>query len=389
MRDDATPVASAWPSFPVRIALMFAAMFFVTGVSTPFLPVWFASCGFTVAEIGLLSTVPPLVRSFIAPGIGFAADRTHAHRELIIGLTATSMVAWVMLSQSSGFAIALAAMLLVSLANTAAPLVETVAMAGVRSHGHDYGRMRLWGSAAFVVANLLAGSLAARYGAVAIIAALVGGAVMASAVSLWMPRMIRPDLLTPRKQLTFADARALLHVPDMWKVLLAAGTVQGAHGMFYAYGTLHWQAQGFNPGWFGALWALGLMTEIALFWWAKQALQRIGACELMIFGAGLSVLRWVIMAFDPPLTVLVPLQICHGLTFGASHLGAMHVLSKLAPVDRAATAQALYALVSTLGIFVATAISARLYPTVGGQVYLAMAAMATIGLVAAIAIQRR
>ena len=389
MREAETSRLAGWPPFPVRIALMFASMFFITGISTPFLPVWFASCGFTVAEIGLLSTLPQLVRSFVAPAIGFEADRRHAHRDLVVVLTTVGMAAWLLLSQTSGFALAFAAMLMVALSNTAAPLVETIAMAGVRTHGHDYGRMRLWGSAAFVAANLLAGTFATRFGPSAIIAMLVTGSALACTVSLFMPRMRQPDAQTPRKPLTIADARALLHIPQMALVLLAAGAVQGAHGMFYAYGTLHWQTQGYNPSWFGALWAVGLITEIALFWWSTAAVRRFGATELMIFGAGLSVLRWVMMAFDPPLLVLVPLQICHGLTFGASHLGAMHVLTKIAPTDRAATAQALYALVSTLGSVTATAVAARLYPLAGGATYLAMALMAAISLAAAMRVRSR
>ncbi len=397
MRNGAPSVTSDRLSFPVRIAAMFAAMFFITGISTPFLPVWFASRGFSVAEIGLLSTLPQLARSLVAPGIGFEADRNHSHRQLVLVLTAVGLAAWLALSQASGFTLALAAMLLVALGNTASPLVETIAMAGVRTHGYDYGRMRLWGSAAFVVANVLAGSMFSRFGAGAIISLLIAGAVIACALSVLMPSMTQHDdpygrrtgeAPARRKPLTMADARDLLRVPNMKLMLLAAGTVQGAHGMFYAYGTLHWQSQGFNPSWFGALWAFGLITEIALFWWSKEALRRIGASELMIFGAGLSVFRWIVMGFDPNLLVLMPLQICHGLTFGASHLGAMHVLTRIAPVDRAATAQALYALVSTLGIVTATAISARLYPLAGAHAYFAMAVMAAISLAAAIRVRQ-
>ena len=79
----------------------------------------------------------------------------------------------------------------------------------------------------------------------------------------------------------------------------------------------------------------------------------------------------------------------HGLTFGASHLGAMHVLTRIAPVDRAATAQALYALVATVGVVAATAVSARLYPLVGGRTYLAMALMSLVSLAAAMAVRRQ
>ena len=44
--------------------------------------------------------------------------------------------------------------LLLSLASTTImPLTETIAMAGVRQAGHDYGRMRLWGSVSFIAAG--------------------------------------------------------------------------------------------------------------------------------------------------------------------------------------------------------------------------------------------
>lgn len=376
-----------WFPFPVRIALMFSAMFFITGITTPFLPVWFKSRGFTVGEIGLLAIVPQLLRSLAAPVVGFEADRNQAHRTLVIVVTAVGLAAWLLMSATTGFVFALAAMAMVAISNTAAPLVETIAMAGVKVLGHDYGRMRLWGSAAFVSANLLAGWLAGLYGPQVLIALIVVGAVVSFAISLLIPPMMVSDL-APRRRLTLADARALLQMREMQLVLLSAGAVQGAHGMFYAYGTLHWQAQGYSPEWFGALWAIGLVTEIALFFWSTDAVRRIGAAELMVMGPALSVFRWVLMAFDPSLVVLVPLQILHGLTFGTSHLGAMHMLAKIVPVDRAATAQALYAVVQTLGVVAATAISARLYPIAGGQTYLAMAVMAAVALAAAIVIKR-
>ena len=373
-----------------RVALMFAAMFFITGVSTPFLPVWLESRGLTVGQIGVLTIGPQLVRMACAPAVGFEADRRQAHRAIVIALSAFGVGAWLLLAQATGFLVALLAMIGIALSSTMAPLVESIAMAGVRLRGHDYGRMRLWGSASFVVANLCGGWLASRAGNGVVIWLMVAGAVATLGVSALLPRSGVMDVATDaRRRLTMADARALLLVPNMGAFLLAAGAVQGAHGMFYAYGTLHWQAQRIAPGWFGTLWAIGLITEIALFWWSAAAARRIGAAELLVFGAGLSVFRWTLMGFDPPLVMLVPLQVLHGLTFGASHLGAMHVLAKIAPADRGATAQALYSLVSTLGIVMATAIAARVYPSAGGLTYLAMAAMAAVGLAGAVKVRRR
>ena len=373
-----------------RIALMYAAMFFVTGVSTPFLPVWLASRGFTAVEIGMLAILPLIVRSTLAPAVGFQADRRLAHRTLTIGLSALGLFGWLWLWRSAGFGAAMAAMVLVAFSNTAGPLVESIAMSGVRTAGHDYGRMRLWGSAGYIAANLASGWLDERYGPAPLIALMAAGAAATFAASLNLPQ---PAALAGARgataPLTWSSALAVLRVPLMPVFLVASGCLQGAHGMYYTYGTLHWQAQHIDPGWFGALWAVGLITEIMLFWWSKTAIASMGAAGLMVAGAVLSVLRWTLMAFDPPLQVLLPLQVLHGLTFGASHLGAVHVLTNIAPAGRTATAQALYSLASTAGIVLATALAARLYPAVGGQAYAAMAVMAAFGLIAALSIWGR
>jgi MFS transporter, PPP family, 3-phenylpropionic acid transporter len=159
--------------------------------------------------------------------------------------------------------------------------------------------------------------------------------------------------------------------------------------MFYAYGTLHWQAQGIDARWLGLLWAVGLITEIALFWWSARVIRALGAIGLFLVGAGVSVFRWVLMGFDPPLVALLPLQVLHGITFGASHLGVMHALADITPPDRTATAQALYSVVSVIGIIFATAVASRAYPLAGGRVYLVMAAMALVALLAADIIRRQ
>jgi MFS transporter, PPP family, 3-phenylpropionic acid transporter len=377
------------PSPQVRIALTFAAMYFVIGISTPYLPVWLEGRGFTVGEIGALSTIPPLIRSFIAPAVGFQADRLHIHRALSIGLSILGLLAWLLLARTTGFAFALTALVLIAFANTMSPLVESIAMAGVHNAGHDYGRMRLWGSAAFVVANLAGGALASHYGNGVVIWLMILGAAATCAAALGLPAN-DPKTLNDhaRKRLTLADARSLVAMPAMLWLLLAAGTLQGAHGMFYAFGTLHWQASGIAAHWFGALWAIGLVTELALFWWSKDALRQVGATGLLVCAAVLALVRWTLMALDPPLAALMPLQMLHGLTFGAAHLGAMHALAEIAPPDRSATAQALYALVATLGTVAAMTAAAALYPSIGGASYLAMAAMAAIGLLASLQLRR-
>ena len=95
------------------------------------------------------------------------------------------------------------------------------------------------------------------------------------------------------------------------------------------------------------------------------------------------------MGFDPPFAWLVPLQVLHGFTFGAAHVGAIHFMAQSVPESQTGTSQALYASV-TGGIAMGAAMlaSGQLYGAYGGQAYWAMAIIAAIGFVAAVVLIR-
>jgi PPP family 3-phenylpropionic acid transporter len=97
------------------------------------------------------------------------------------------------------------------------------------------------------------------------------------------------------------------------------------------------------------------------------------------------VLRWLVMMLDPPLAGLMPVQALHGITYGATHLGAVHFMSANVPPERAGTAQALYSSV-TAGIALggATLAAGALYPAWGGKTYALMAVLAAAGTAAAV-----
>ena len=77
--------------------------------------------------------------------------------------------------------------------------------------------------------------------------------------------------------------------------------------------------------------AIAVLAEVALFAGSGRLLARIGPANMLIAGAALSVLRWVLMAFDPPGALLVPLQVLHAVTYGGSHIGAIYFIAQAVP----------------------------------------------------------
>jgi PPP family 3-phenylpropionic acid transporter len=111
--------------------------------------------------------------------------------------------------------------------------------------------------------------------------------------------------------------------------------------------------------------------------------------QLIVLGCAAAVVRWLVMGFDPPLALLVLLQVSHSLTYTASHIGAIHFISGMVADRQSGTAQALYASVTGgIGLGAAMLIAGPLYASYGGRGYWAMAVMAAMALVAALALQR-
>jgi MFS transporter, PPP family, 3-phenylpropionic acid transporter len=122
-----------------------------------------------------------------------------------------------------------------------------------------------------------------------------------------------------------------------------------------------------------------VLAEIALFAASARLMTRLRPLDLIGVGAVGAVLRWTAMAFDPPTLLLPFLQCLHGLSFGATHLGAMHFLVRFAAERQSATAQGDY---STLIAVVSAAemgLAGALVASFGSYAYLGMAASALGG----------
>ena len=166
--------------------------------------------------------------------------------------------------------------------------------------------------------------------------------------------------------------------------------VQASHAVFYVYGVLHWRGLGLSATWTGVLWAIAVIAEIALFARSGAVLKVLSPLGLIALGGIAAVVRWIAMAFDPPLAALIPLQMLHALTFGATHIGTVHFISQNIPPERAGTAQALQASV-TAGIAMggATLLAGQLYGPIGAKAYLAMAILGAGALAAAALAHKR
>jgi MFS transporter, PPP family, 3-phenylpropionic acid transporter len=138
-----------------RLGFLYAAVFVVGGCYLPYLQVWLHWRDLDADQIALLLVTPPFARIVFTPAISFAADRAGGRRPILIALAWGSLASFLLLWVADGFwQMLLASLLLAANWTTILPLVDTVAVTGIRRGALDYGKVRLWGSVSFIVASL-------------------------------------------------------------------------------------------------------------------------------------------------------------------------------------------------------------------------------------------
>jgi PPP family 3-phenylpropionic acid transporter len=372
--------------FAFRLAIVYAAFFLFNGIQMPYLPAWLAGRGLDPREIGIVLAVPMLARIIAVPLATRLIDR-HAEVQIALAVAASlSAVGYAVFAFAGGFVSILVAYAAISVVSSPVlPLADSYGLRGLRARGVGYGPVRLWGSVAFIFANLAGGVLLSRAGAGVLVWALAA-AMTVTAAAAWRLRAT-PDggPAALRKPVSAGLWRSGVFVA----VIVGASLIQASHAVLYGFATLQWTMKGLDGTAIGLLWALGVVVEIALFAVSARVVARVGAIEMILLGGFGAAVRWTAMAFDPPAILLAPLQCLHGLSFGATHLGAMDVLSQLAHRRGGATAQGDFAAVQGGTFAAAMGISGGLVAAFGSAAYFAMAAIAAAGFVIALGARRR
>ncbi len=213
-----------------------------------------------------------------------------------------------------------------------------------------------------MLGSLVAAAAVQRFSGDSVLVVLVTAYLAGGVMALLSPRVPAPPAAAEKFGLkkAFAD-------PTLRRALIAGTLVLGAHGVFYSFGTLYWQAQGFSGALIGTLWAYSVAVEVTLFGVVKKLLPTWGARRFILAGCAGAFVRWTLFPFATVPVAAFALQTLHGATFGMTHLGIMMAIGAVATPGHTARLQAAYQFCH--GLMMAAAIAAggplfRLSPTV-------------------------
>ncbi|MDD5274312.1 MAG: MFS transporter [Methylovulum sp.] len=346
-----------------RLSSFYWFYFAAVGVFIPYWGLYLKQVGFDTVQIGQLSALL-LGCKIVAPNsLGWIADHTGKNLPIIrlasflatLGFCGFLYVhsynefVWVTLVFSFFWSAAL-------------PQFEAVTLAHLKTETHRYSQIRLWGSVGFIVAVLGIGWLIDR-----LPLALLPNIIIVLLLGIGVAALSIPEARAISHGI---QARGLGHVltkPEVIAFFGVCALLQIAHSPYYVFYSIVLKQHQYSATMIGGLWALGVIAEIVLFVFMRRLLARISLRTLLLTSIGLSIVRWLLIAYLANSTAwLIVAQLLHAMTFGGAHVASIHLVHRYFGNQHQGKGQALYNSFSAgLGGMVGSYASGYYFDTIG------------------------
>lgn len=338
------PSARGGRSHLLAFAVLSASYFAHIGFFNPYLPLWLKDLGLPIFTISLLTSVQSVTRVFAPYAWGALSDHT-GQRVLLLRVSAA-----VALVSSFGLWWAggpwwLGLVLLVMFTHTSSMMSLTeAAMAHlVAGDWGRYGRIRLWGSAGFLVTVFAAGEWFERFGMKHFPVWAAGTLALVLIATLRLPDVREP---VAAHDAVKEPVGPVLRIPAVRWFFAALFFHVMAHFAVYGFLSLYLDALGYGKGTIGLLWALSVVAEIVWFFLQGRLIGLLTMPRWMLLCGVAAVLRLGITAeMGQWVFALVAAQLLHALSFAAHHTTCIAIVSRRFPGRLRGRGQALFTVI--------------------------------------------
>jgi PPP family 3-phenylpropionic acid transporter len=138
-----------------------------------------------------------------------------------------------------------------------------------------------------------------------------------------------------------------LRRPEVIGLIASCFLMAVAHGPYYTFFSIHLADHDYSKTAIGAMWAVGVLAEIAIFACMPRLNRTFSPADLLAASFAIAVLRFVLIGWFSTWPVALFLaQLMHAATFGIFHAASLSCVHKLFRGRTQARGQAVYSSLS-------------------------------------------
>ena len=313
------------------------------GVFLPYWNLYLKHLDFSARQIGELSAVLLATKIFAPYLWGWIADHTGKRLLAIrlaafIGMSIFSVV--IVLRDYWPLLVVLAAFSFFW--NATLPQFEAATMNNLGDNKHMYSRIRLWGSIGFIVTASLLAPFIENFGI-----QHLPWLILAILFLTWSNTLFVSETSNGVQATVSASMLKTCLQPSVFALLVSCFLIQASHGPYYTFFSIYAEDNGYSRTLIGQLWSLGVIAEVAVFFYVHRWLPSLGAKTLLVIAMLLTAIRWWLIAFYVEyLPILIFAQLLHAASYGLFHASAIQLIDKYFSGSIQGRGQALFSSIS-------------------------------------------
>jgi len=361
---------------PVSIKAILASQYFlyfsIMGIFLPYFNLYCYKLGFTGFQIGILSSARSVVMVLSPLLFGALADRFHARKHIYLTCHFLSAAIWSFYLITSDFIM----MLIITACYTVfySPIISfleafTIDILGNRKE--SYGRIRVWGTIAFIVTVSVLGKILDIYPIRIILPLILTGSVIHAIFAIKIPG-IKPKNKNP----FLREAGALLKKRQVLLFLLSAFLMLVSHGAYYGFFSIHLENLGYGRTFIGSAWAVASIAEILIMINSDRIFKRFSIDNVIILSFITAVARWLTLSAVKSPALILFSQTLHAATYGAFHVSSILYIDSMTSDETKTLGQSLNnAVTYGLGLMVGFFASGLIYEKAGSPALFALSSL--------------
>lgn len=356
----------------IRLAAFYFFAFGGLGGLLPFLPIVLGARGFDSYAISTVMLLLPISNLVVPPLWGLLADAFNARVAAIRATGIGCAIGALLLLPDLGLPFAIFGMATYCFFRAPIiPLADSATYAALGARSDNYARVRVWGSAGFVVVSTIVGWVEATKSPLLMFGITAGAYACATIAALGLeapPPERRPGVLR--------QAIRAVRGTTLPALFLGSAFYYVGHGAYDVYFGLHAKALGYGDSFVGFAWAIGVTCEIGLMLVAPRILARHSGASLLVVGAVASIVRWGALSIAESAVAILAAQTLHALTFGLWYVALVKLVQGKAPDTLRSSVQGLAQASMAVGMMAGYLGGAELNERAGGAAVFQLATVA-------------